>query len=440
MKHYRVTTLGCKVNQCESAALGNLLETEGYAAARDVKGADLVVVNTCTVTRKAAMQSRQAIRQAVRNNPGAKIVVTGCYAQTTPQEIRDIEGVDLIVGHSDKLRICEFLKQSGCMGGSTMPGHNPNIDPKFSPLPSAANKTRTRAFLKVQDGCNARCTYCIVPHARGSSRSMPPADVHSHLAKLAAAGLREVVLTGIHLGAYGLDLDPPTSLSELVIGLLRSPKMDRIRLSSIEPTEVDPTIVRHMAACQGTLCRHFHIPLQSGADPILKRMGRPYTRDQYAQLILDIHGQLPQAAIGADVLVGFPGEDQTDFAQTYALIEELPLTYLHVFPFSARPGTPAATYRHKVPDAIIKMRCRELRKLGEVKKRAFYRAMIGQTLKVLIETTCNPQTGHAGGLSDNYLSVVLPRARVNDNDMVSARIVGIGPRHTAMGEIIGQGN
>jgi threonylcarbamoyladenosine tRNA methylthiotransferase MtaB len=338
MKRYAITTLGCKVNQCESSALGSLLEASGYRPMEsmgDTEGnADLIVINTCTVTGKAAMQSRQAIRQAIRSHPKAKMVVTGCYAQTAPQEIEAIEGVEYVVGHADKLGIARLLEEAAPTSqGPVLLHRNIHQASCFDPMPSVAPASRTRAFLKIQDGCDAYCSYCIVPHARGRSRSMPVQEAMGHIDHLVKHHHKEIVLTGIHLGAYGKDLLPQTSLFEFIKLILQNKRANRIRLSSIEPTEVDANLIELMAAPQSPLCPHFHIPLQSGDDTILKRMGRPYSRRIFSQVIQRIRTRLPHAAIGADVLVGFPGEDDHAFKQTYDLIDSLDVTYLHVFPF-----------------------------------------------------------------------------------------------------------
>lgn len=435
MKHYAITTLGCKVNQCESSALGSLLETSGYRHIESMGNADLVVINTCTVTGKAAMQSRQAIRQAIRNHPKAKIVVTGCYAQTAPQEIQAIEGVEYIVGHADKLSIARMLEEAvPTSEGCVLLHRNIHRARCFDPMPSVAPASRTRAFLKIQDGCDAYCSYCIVPHARGRSRSMPVIEALRHIDHLNKHHFKEIVLTGIHLGAYGKDLLPQISLYEFIELIHRDRPANRIRLSSIEPTEVDANLVELMANPESPLCPHFHIPLQSGDDTILKRMGRPYTRRQFSEVIQGIRAKLPHAAIGVDVLVGFPGEDDHAFKQTYDLIDSLGVTYLHVFPFSPRHGTPAAKFKNRVPDPIVKERCKRLRKLGEEKKERFYQANMHRLVKVLIEKS-DDKTGDARGISENYIPVMLPNTGLQENALVAARIQSIDPKLNVTAEI-----
>ena len=433
IKGFTIITLGCKVNQCESAALEHMLETSGFVKGASQSQQNLVVVNTCTVTGKAAMQSRQVIRQAVRKYPHAKIVVTGCYAQTAPEEIARIEGIDCIVGHADKLSIPDIIRQADSSNTDAIHIHRDICQVRaFDALPSVASESRTRAFLKIQDGCNAFCTYCIVPHARGRSRSMPPEDVLAHLNRLAETHYREVVLTGIHLGAYGKDLVPQRSLKALLGMIEGHGAPNRIRLSSIEPTEVDPEIVATMTGPDTLLCPHFHVPLQSGDDEILKRMGRPYNRRRFSQTIREIHTRLPHAAIGVDVLVGFPGESDAAFSRTTDLIEKLPISYLHVFPFSARKGTPAAGFKEKVPERIVKERCRLLRQLGDDKKRHFYCANIGREVKVLVE---NADAEKASGISENYIPVAVAAPGLSENTIIRVRIESVAADLTVNGRL-----
>ncbi len=436
MKKFKVITLGCKVNQCESAALAGLLEASGCRPGTADEKHDLVVLNTCTVTGKAAMQSRQAIRQAIRNHPQAQIVVTGCYAQTAPQEIGGIDGVDFIVGHGDKLKIADLI--SHYENRSTAPTllHNDILKQArgFDPLPSVAPETRTRAFLKIQDGCNAFCTYCIVAHARGRSRSMLPDDVGTHLGRLAREGFQEIVLTGIHLGAYGKDLEPKTSLNELLRSIAKSDSAARIRISSIEPTEVDTDLIGLMASPASFLCPHLHIPLQSADDSILRRMARPYGGDDFARIVRTVHRDISHAAIGVDVLVGFPGEDEDAFNRTMALIDALPVSYLHVFPFSARKGTPAAEFKPKVKESIVKERCKRMRRLGQEKKARFYQSNVGRVVDVLIEKA---HPGYIQGLSENYLPVVVPGADEVVNTIIKVRIEKMERDLTVVGKIVG---
>jgi threonylcarbamoyladenosine tRNA methylthiotransferase MtaB len=436
MKPYRILTLGCKVNQCESAALGHLLEACDWRSAQGNEPPDVMIINTCTVTGKAAMQSRQAIRRAIRKYPAARIVVTGCYAQTAADEVNAIEGVDLIIGRDHKMRIAEILSHPVRSDEKRYTGPPAYASHAFCALPAVDSHERTRAFLKIQDGCNTCCTYCIVPSARGHSRSMPVEDVHTHFRQLAHVGIHEVVLTGIHLGAYGGDLQPPTDLAGLLAGLICKPPVDRLRLSSIEPTEISPRIVEMMQYPGQPLCRHFHIPLQSGDNHILRRMGRLYCREAFADTINDIARRVADVAIGLDVMIGFPGETDEAFMNTFRLIESLPISYLHVFPFSAREGTPAAVFKGKVPPAVIKDRCRKVRALGAEKKAMFYRNMVGRTLSVLIETAADGKTRPARGLSDNYIRVTIPDAQIQENILVNVRIERVEADGAVIGKVV----
>ena len=423
MPKFFITTLGCKVNQAESEAIAQDLLSSDWASARECDQAEVCIVNTCTVTQKASMQSRQAIRKAIRSNPKARIIVTGCYAQTAPQEINRIDGVDYVVGHAKKRFISRLIqpKEDEAPSSRLSSPDDVSRSRRFELMPTAISAARTRPFLKIQDGCDAFCTYCIVPYARGRSRSMPLNNVVESIQQLAEADYREVVLTGIHLGAYGRDLSPTVNLAALLRRIRALAPIDRVRLSSIEPLELTPEIIQ-LVAGSDMFCRHFHIPLQSGDDRILKRMGRPYSRQIFHDLIAKIKELMPDAAIGADTLIGFPGENDMAFENTYNLIKDMPISYLHVFPFSARPGTPAAEYADPIPQQLIKQRCQQMRKLGWNKRMRFYRGFVAKKMPVLIETKRDGDTGLLKGISSNYLPVLIDGADEVKNKIVDVKI------------------
>ena len=423
MPKFSITTLGCKVNQAESEAIAQELMASNWSAAKNCHKAEVCIVNTCTVTQKASMQSRQAVRKAIRDNTNARIIVTGCYAQTAPQEISKIDGVDYVVGHDKKLSISRLIRIDGDENSKNEVPSSGNIpqERQFQIMPVATSAPRTRPFLKIQDGCDSFCTYCIVPYARGRSRSMPLVNVLQSIQQLAQAGYHEVVLTGIHLGAYGHDLSPATRLSELMERIEEMKPLDRVRISSIEPFELSGKIIQRVAKSD-IFCRHFHIPLQSGDDGILKKMGRPYAPQTFYELINNIHRQMPDAAIGVDTLIGFPGESEAAFNNTYALIAGLPVSYLHVFPFSARPGTVADKLPDKLNPAVIKDRCERMRKLGNQLRKKFYGKFIGQNLPILIETKRERSTGLLKGISSNYLPVLVDAGDGLYNTIVEVKI------------------
>jgi len=423
MPKFKIITLGCKVNQTESESIAQELIAADWVAAQNEEAADVCIVNTCAVTRKASMQSRQALRQAVRAHPKARIVATGCYAETAPHEIKAIKGLTDIIGQSAKHAIGGMLCERPQRPGGIVVSGCGEIGKKraFDLAPLAVSAPRTRPFLKIQDGCNAFCTYCIVPYARGRSRSMPPEEVLQRLRQLAEAGYHEVVLTGIHLGTYGRDLTPAAGLAALLGRIKDAGLIDRVRLSSIEPLELSAEIIRMVAGCD-RFCRHFHIPLQSGDDGILKKMGRPYCRRNFQDLILRIRAAMPNAAIGVDTLIGFPGENEKAFENTYELIESLPVSYLHVFPFSARPGTPAAKFAPKVRPEILKARCERMRRLGLSKRRTFYQKFVGEKLPVLIEARRDGTLGLLKGTSSNYLPVLIDAGDQLKNKIVDVKI------------------
>lgn len=439
--YLKIITLGCKVNQAESEALAAHGET-APAARQECATSGICIINTCCVTARAAMQSRQAIRKTVRKYPDAAIVVTGCYAQMKPDEIRDIAGVDHIVGQADKHRLFDFIyaKHSLSARAPFSPGGGVTLPEKtgFVQMPAPAFGKRTRPFLKVQDGCNAFCSYCIVPYSRGRSRSLPPEMALDEMDALIRKGAKEIVATGIHLGRWGSDLEGGPDLCVLLDALLSHPGLGRLRLSSLEPTEITNPLLDRIES-DPRVCRHFHVPLQSGDASVLKRMNRHYGPEAFAETIRRIRSRFKDAAIGADVMAGFPGETDEAFENTRKLIESLPVTYLHVFPFSPRPPAPAASYPDRVPPDVVRERARRLKDLGRKKKEAFHDSMTGRILEVIGESASDEDGFCCKGLSSNYIPVYIHQnetftsADAFVNRLVPCRITGTASRHAVAG-------
>ncbi len=401
-----ITTLGCKVNQYESASMAEALSARGYRVTGFESKADVYLINTCTVTKKTDYQCRQLIRRAHKANPAAQIIVTGCYAQIAPEALAQIPGVSLVLGNAEKQRIADYIAPAG---GASVPARTIISDPGsaagFNDPPLRSFAGHTRAFLKIQDGCDSFCSYCIVPFARGRVRSLPPDDVISRLCALSEAGFREVVLSGIHLGAYGIDLTPRGSLLALLQRIDRNPPISRVRLSSLEPMDMGPDLIACLADSR-TICPHLHLPLQSGDDAILALMNRPYRAADFRELVTALHASIPNLCLGTDLIAGFPGETEEQFRATCEMLESLPISYAHVFPYSRREKTAAADLPGQVPQQVIKARSAALRSIGAQKRREFYSAFIGKELKVLVEGGAHGQPGQLRGWSSNYIPVV----------------------------------
>jgi threonylcarbamoyladenosine tRNA methylthiotransferase MtaB len=410
-----IATLGCKVNQFESEALMDTLEQRGYDIVPFGGQADITILNTCTVTHRADFQSRQMIRRASRFNPKSLLIVTGCYAQVEAATISKMEGVDYLVGNVGKNQIPDLLPLM--QKGELPPIQVADIQKEtlFSDIPLHSFHRHTRALLKIQDGCDGRCSYCIVPHARGRPRSLPPEKVLGHLRILKEKDFKEVILTGIHIGAYGLDLHPPFPLEKLLRRLEEEETPRRIRLSSIEPLDFSKDLISFLPQSK-KICPHLHIPIQSGEDEILKRMNRHYDRPFLSNLIHELHQRIPTLSVGADVIVGFPGETEEKFTRTYGLIESLPFAYLHVFPFSKRKGTPAFQFSQQVGEGEVKKRAGVLRKLGKQKRRDFYLQFLNQELSVLVEDRREKESGRWRGFSRNYIPVLLNHGSQSERD------------------------
>ncbi|HEY3397469.1 MAG TPA: tRNA (N(6)-L-threonylcarbamoyladenosine(37)-C(2))-methylthiotransferase MtaB [Armatimonadota bacterium] len=421
-----IHSVGCKLNQYEAQLLRQQLEARGYRVVDFSDLADVYVVVSCTVTHRSDRECRRLARGARRRNPAALIVITGCYAEVAAEDLAARELADLIVSNRDKAQIPDLI--DAARGREAIP---PSTFPE-APLLSEF-QGHTRAFVKIQEGCSGGCTYCLISRARGPEQSVPPAQVQAQVSLLAQRH-REIVLIGTHLGRYGRDLPEPVGLATLVENLCALPELVRLRLSSLEPLELSPGLRDLVAAggfCLspdparlggGKVCRHLHLPLQSGADTVLERMGRPYGAAEYAEIIEEMHRRAPGCALGADVIVGFPGETEAEFAATRDLLESLPLSYLHVFTFSARSGTPASDMPQQVPEALRQARNRVLRELSERKREAFAASQVGERLEVVIEHT--EPTGELRGLADNYLQVRLPAAEASPGDLKAVQATG----------------
>lgn len=427
-KRVGIVTLGCKVNQYESAVLAGLFKEQGYRIVDFEDTADLYIINTCTVTHLSDRKSRQYIRRAARNNPAALVVVTGCYAQTSTSEVLKIPGVDLIVGTKDRSRIVELVK-------TAVKGQKPvtavssyNLNDQFEEMSSMPVSGRARAFLKIQEGCNNCCTYCIVPVARGPLRSRKPEYVLEAARQLVDAGYKEIVLTGIHTGAYGRDLGGEVTLSALLRILSDVPGLLRLRLSSIEPNDITPELVEVLAGSD-KFCRHLHVPLQSGDDLILERMGRRYNTWEYSRLVEVLRENIPNLGLTTDVIVGFPGEREVDFMNTYRFVEKVSFSRLHVFKFSPRRGTPAADYPDQVDPQESNRRSSSLIRLGEQMAARFASSLVGMNLSVLVERSLPDRSSFYEGLTDNYVKVVFPGDGIQPGQLIRVRIEGLQEDH-----------
>jgi threonylcarbamoyladenosine tRNA methylthiotransferase MtaB len=406
MKKVFITTLGCKVNQFESAAFKAGFKQKGMTVVANNKDADLIVINTCAVTAGAGAQSRQTIRQALRHNRSAEIIITGCYAEIAAQELsqeKELQGRSYsLIGNSKKdgLVAGALIKEPGApeiiMG-------NISEAREICRLPVRRFGERSRAYLRVQDGCESFCTYCIVPYTRGPSRSLPAEEVIEQAKIFTEEGHKEIVLTGIHLGYYGKDLAENDNLLSLLDKLTIATPETSYRISSLEPLEINKSLLSLMQE-RKNIQPHLHIPLQSGSDEILARMNRRYTIDQFRDVINLCHESLPDAAIGIDILAGFPGETDAQFSDAKDFLQSLYFSYLHVFPYSIRPGTKAANFKEQVPKKIKDARVVQLRSLSDKKKIEFYRSQLDRTRPVLVEGQ-RDNDGMLKGFTDNYIAV-----------------------------------
>ena len=401
-------TLGCKVNRADTAALRDALPGEDFEVVDFTAPADVYVINTCTVTAVADRQSRQLVTRAHRRNPGARVIVTGCLAERAPEQVRDLPGVDLVVPNFDKPGIASRLRSRPATGTAPMRYDLHEL---------------TRPPLKIQDGCSGSCAYCAVAAVRGAPRSLAPDEVVARLGDLARAGCAEAVLAGIDLGAYGLDHAPPTRLAGLIRRLGAERPIHRVRLSSVEVHRLDAELIEALGQSAGVICRHLHLPLQSGADAVLRRMRRPYAFADYATAVRRAHAALPGLHVSADVIAGFPGETDDDHRETLDRIRTLGLAYLHVFPFSPRPGTPAATMPDPVPDRVVRDRARELRDLGAALWQARRTALVGQRLEAVVEGT--RREGRLVAFADPGVAVRLDGPDAWMGQVIDVRVDGL---------------
>ena len=425
MNKFYIITFGCKLNQYDSAAMEEQLLSDSLAKANDYRDADIVVINTCTVTTKADSEARRWIRRVKRDNPGCRLLVTGCYAQREPTLLAKIPSVDAVFSNKEKFELHSILSELHSGRKPIVRWSDPLQEESASFYPIKGFSGYTRAFVKIQEGCDARCTYCIVPRVRGRPRSLPSRIILEQIELLVAQGYKELVLTGVHIGRWSEEGRGLVQLLQMIEQIERLP---RLRLSSLEPNEVSSELIELVAASH-QIVPHFHIPLQSGSDRILRLMGRPYTAAYYRRLLEEIRKSIPRAGIGADVIVGFPGEVAEDFQQSYDLIGSSPLTYLHVFPFSPRPGTAAADKGGVCPQREAHQRTKLLRELSRRKNYQFRLQFRGEILPCLI-------IGQKGAgrllsaLSDNYLKLEVEGERKLINQIVKVRVTEVADNIT----------
>ncbi len=397
-------TLGCKVNQADTASMENLFLRSGHQLVSFDGEADVYIINTCVVTNTGQRKSRQTIHRAIRKNPNALIVVTGCYPQTAAEEVKAIDGVDMIIGNQDRAQIVQLVEERlAHRQTDTLDAvHKLTASTAFEEMAAGDITDKTRAFLKIQEGCNQFCTYCIIPYARGPLRSRSLESIRTETQRLISAGFKEIVLIGIHLGCYGKENPDGPTLYDAVKTVLDVPGVQRLRLGSLESVEVEPRLLTLMQE-DARFCRHLHLPLQSGCDKTLQAMHRPYTTAKFKTLLADIKTKVPDIAITTDVIVGFPGETEADFETTCKFAESCGFSKMNIFPFSARKGTPAEKFAGAVTEAVKKERADILGRIDETMHKTFLQAMVGQTAEVLFEQPAGED--YFEGLTGNYQRV-----------------------------------
>ena len=397
-------TLGCKVNQADTASMENLFLRSGHQLVSFDGEADVYIINTCVVTNTGQRKSRQTIHRAIRKNPNALIVVTGCYPQTAAEEVKAIAGVDMIIGNQDRAQIVQLVEERlAHRQTDTLDAvHKLTASTAFEEMAAGDITDKTRAFLKIQEGCNQFCTYCIIPYARGPLRSRSLESIRTETQRLISAGFKEIVLIGIHLGCYGKENPDGPTLYDAVKTVLDVPGVQRLRLGSLESVEVEPRLLTLMQE-DARFCRHLHLPLQSGCDKTLQAMHRPYTTAKFKTLLADIKTKVPDIAITTDVIAGFPGETEADFETTCKFAESCGFSKMHIFPFSARKGTPAEKFAGAVTEAVKKERADILGRIDETMHKTFLQAMVGQNAEVLFEQPAGED--YFEGLTGNYQRV-----------------------------------
>ena len=437
-------TLGCKLNYSETSAIARQFEGAGYSTVKFQDGANIYVINTCSVTDFADRKCRKIVRQALRHSPDAYVVVTGCYAQLKPQEISEIPGVDLVLGAAEKFRILDYVDDISKAPGKGMVSAG-EIKEANSFTNAFSFGDRTRSFLKVQDGCDYKCTFCTIPLARGKSRSDEVENVVENAKKIADLGVKEIVLTGVNIGDFGngtsvIEGERPKKEAmfiDLIKELDKVEGIDRFRISSIEPNLCTNEIIEFVAQ-SNRFVPHFHMPLQSGNNKQLRQMRRRYKKELYVERVAKIKELMPHCCIGVDVIVGFPGETNEDFLATYNFINELDITYLHVFTYSERPNTPANEMEGVVPFHIRRERNEMLRILSEKKKRHFYSQYIGQTRTALFEVSKNKDL--MSGFTDNYLKIELPYNPEMINELGTVRLGEINEKGSFEANLVEAGS
>ena len=429
-KTFSILTLGCKVNQYESEAMAELFEKNGYIQVdNDTDVADVYIVNTCTVTNLSDRKSRQYIRRAKRENPDSTVAVVGCYAQVAPKEVEKIEGVDVVIGTSERSKIVDLIEEAKEEDKKINIVRDIKKDRDFQFIKIDENFHKTRSYMKVQDGCNRYCTYCIIPYARGTIRSRRIGDCVREAIRLANAGYKEIILTGIHVGSYGVDLGP-VRLIDLIEAIAEVDGIERIRLSSVEPNIISEDFMRRAIACS-KLCDHFHLSLQSGSNKVLKDMNRHYNRGEFIEKTKIIKKYMPYAGLTTDIIVGFPGESDEDFEDSMSIVREVEFSKVHVFKYSKRKNTPAADRADQVDGNIKIKRSEELIKLQDQYLKKFREKNMPRTLKVLFEEF---DQGYYFGYTDNYIRVKVKSDKDLINKILDVRLVD--NEEVALGELV----